>query len=242
MLRRSPRIPRASLLVAVLLVGGPALPSLGASPAGDLERTLARFDAAQRGVQSISAAFTMTTESALLTDRIVARGQIYLTKPDAVRWEFSSPEEMRFVIADNLYTGYFPAQKRAERRDIQRWREHLFRFLGLGQASGELSKFYEISLAKPGPADAGLECLLLEPKKRRVRKKVESVRLCVDGSSYLPVRVEYSTKSGDRRVIEFEEMAVNPVLAAGLYTVELPPDVVVTNGFSGFGSFGAAAH
>jgi outer membrane lipoprotein-sorting protein len=224
------------------LLGVPVVAlALAAAPANDLEGLLMRFDAVQHGIRSLSADFTMTTDSRLLEEQLVAQGHIYLTKPDAVRWEFTTPEEMRFVIADNLYTGYFPAQKRAERRDIQRWREHLFRFLGLGQASSELAEFYDISLAAPAAADGGARCLMLEPKKKRVRRRMESVRFCVDGESYLPVRVEYSSKSGDRRVIEFHDLSLNPELAAALYRVELPPDVEVTNGFSAFSSLGAEA-
>ena len=229
---------RSLLFVLSIAVLSIALPA--PARAADLASVLSRFDAVQRDLHSLSADFTMTTESSLLSEQIVARGHIYLTKPDAVRWEFSAPEEMRFVIADNLYTGYYPERKRAERRDIQRWREHLFRFLGLGQASSELEKFYDISL-DDSPEEPRTECLLLEPQKKRVRKKMESVRLCVDGQSYLPVRVEYATKVGDRRVIEFHDLAVNPKLSAALYEVELPPDVKVTNGFSAFSGLGADA-
>lgn len=210
------------------------------APTPELSQVLGRFDAVQESIRSLSADFTMTTESALLKDKIVARGRVFLTKPDAVRWEFDSPEEMRFVIDHNVYTGYFPEQNRAERRDIQRWREQLFRLLGLGQVSSELDRFYEISLGAAAPAVPGAFCLVLEPRKKRVKKKVETVRFWVDGSSYLPVEVEYSTREGDRRVIAFHKMVVNPELAASLYTVDLPADVKVTEGFSAFSSFGPA--
>ena len=208
----------------------------------DLGQVLTRFDEVQNSIQSLSADFTMTTESTLLKDKIVAKGRVYLTKPDAVRWDFSSPEEMRFVISKNEYTGYFPAQKRAERRDIQRWREHLFRFLGLGQASSELSKFYEITIDEAGNDIPATILLMLDPKKQRVRKKMDAVRFWIEESTYMPVRVEYRSKKGDRRVIEFEKVALNPELAAGLYTVELPADVEVTKGFGVFSGFSPSAN
>ena len=34
-----------------------------------------------------------------------------MTKPDAIAMEFEAPEPMRFVIADDRYTGYFPDRK-----------------------------------------------------------------------------------------------------------------------------------
>ena len=218
---------RSAIAVAIL-----AACATNPLPAANLDEVLARFDEVQNSIQTLSAAFTETTLSTLLEDEIIAEGRVYLTKPYFVRWEYSLPEELRFVISNNTYTGYFPMRKKAERRDIQRWREQLFRFLGLGQASTELAKFYDIRLEEAGPDMPGTHLLILDPKKRRVRKRMDVVRFWVSEATSLPVRVEYYSKSGNVRLIEFREMSVNPELAANLYTVEIPPDVPVTKGFS----------
>lgn len=225
-----------------LSICGCLLLSSGPAQAGDdeLDDVLRRFDEVSQNIRTLSADFTETTESALLTEAIVAQGRVFLTKPDSVRWEYSSPEEMSFVIRDDEYTGYFPERKRAEQRDIQRWREQLFRFLGLGQASEELLKFYDISLGETAGAGDDPVLLLMDPKKRRVRKHMEEVRFWIDRQTYLPVRVEYASKSGNRRTIEFEHMAVNPELAANLYQVEIPADVEIKKGFSALSGFSAA--
>ena len=137
---------------------------------------------------------------------MVAQGSFYLTKPDAIRWEYSQPEEMKFVIAQDQYTGYFPAQKRAEKRNIQRWSERLFRFFGLGQGSTELSRFYDITLGESETDDTFL--LVLQPRKRRARKRVEQVFFWVDSADYLPRRIEYRGRDGNSRVIDFHEIVI----------------------------------
>lgn len=238
---RTPR-PQAALSAAALAIALCALPVLADQERPDpaLAGVLERFDAVQDSIRTLSAEFRETTESVLLDEPLVARGTFYMTKPDAVRWEYTSPEEMRFVIKADEYTGYFPVRKRAERRDIRRWREQLFRFLGLGQASSELRQFYDISLVADEERP-GTHLLLMDPKKRRVRKRMETVRFWIDRESFLPVRVEYASKNGSRRTIDFDEMLVNPALAASLYSVELPPDVEVTTGFSALSGFSAGA-
>jgi outer membrane lipoprotein-sorting protein len=207
------------------------------SSAVELDQLLADFDRVQQEINTLSADFTETTRSTLLKDEIVAKGKVFLTKPDSVRWEYSVPEEMRFVIADDKYTGYYPRRKRAERRDVRRWGEQLFRFLGLGQASDELAKFYHIRIDDEAPQDDGTVLLVLDPKKKRVRKRMESVNFWIDARTYLPVRVEYASNNGNTRVIEFDRMSVNPEIAASLYVVELPADVEVTKGFSALSGF-----
>ena len=204
-----------------------------ASSGESLTDVLARFDRVQEQVRTLSAEFVQTTQSPLLKDAIVAKGQFFLTKPDSVLWEYTSPEPMRFAVANGEYTGYFPERKKAEKRDIKRWSEQLFRFFGLGQGSKELGKFYEIALGAASPDDKGSYLLVLSPKKRRVRKSVETVKLWVDVASLLPRRIEYFGKDGARREIRFVNTHLNPDLAAGLYNVKIPADVPITNGFSG---------
>jgi outer membrane lipoprotein-sorting protein len=219
-------------LIAVAALAAGAV--LAAPPAGEsLDQVLERFDRVQATVRTLSAQFVQTTRNPLLKEPTVARGEFFLTKPDSVLWEFTSPEPMRFCVAEGEYTGYFPERKRAERRDIKRWSEQLFRFFGVGQGSAELGKFYEIALGEPGPDMKGSYLLVLSPKKRRVKKNVEEVRLWVDAANLLPVRIDYVGKDGGGREIRFVGTRLNPDLSAGLYHVEIPKDVPVSNGFSG---------
>lgn len=201
-----------------------------AGAATDLNDVLIEFDRVQDRMHTISAEFTETNTSLLLNEPIVATGRFYMTKPDAIRWEYSSPEEMRFVIAADEYTGYFPARKKAEKRNIRRWRDQLFRFFGIGQGSTELGKFYTIGLRE---SDEDSYLLSLSPKRRRVKKRVDEVLFWIDAKTYLPRRVEYKSSDGTGRTIELNEIQFNPALAASLYLVDLPDDVTITDGFSG---------
>jgi outer membrane lipoprotein-sorting protein len=121
-------------------------------------------------------------------------------------------------------------RKKAEKRNIQRWREQLFRFFGVGQGSDELGRFYNIRLRE---SDADTYLLSLSPKRRRVKKRVDEVLFWLDAKTFLPRRVEYKSTDGSGRTIEFQNVQLNPDLAAGIYRVDLPDDVTITDGFSG---------
>ena len=217
-------------LGALFVVG---ICAIGIAAAAELDEVLKRFDEVQDSVVTLSAEFAETTTNQLLIDPISAEGRFFMTKPDSIRWEYSFPEEMRFVIFQDQYTGYFPKQKRAEKRNIQRWSEHIFRFFGLGQGSQELMKFYDITLDPTHDPATGTYLLILEPTKRRVRKRIPEVRFWLDAETYLPRKVEYRSKSGNARTIEFKEIRLNPDLAASMYHVDIPADVEVSSGFSG---------
>lgn len=242
---RLPRVRRWVKVVCVfLLIGLVATPVVAdRNPSKrskeidpDLQRLLSRFDEVQTSVRSLSTDFTMVTTNPMLQEPVASTGQLFLTKPDSVRWEFTSPEEMAFVIANGEYIGYYPTRKKAERRDFHRWSEQVFRYFGLGQGSAELSRIYHISLDRSIAAPDGVQVLRLEPRKRRARKRVQEVLLWVDLGTYLPVRVEYGTKNGGTREIDFRNMQINPDLAASFYEVHLPPDVTVVHGADGLGA------
>jgi outer membrane lipoprotein-sorting protein len=236
--RRRPwlRWAACGLLIAPLVLAADVAPEgrQAAQQDPELRALLDRFDEVQNTIRTLSADLKMTTKNRLLRDPVVYQGRFYMTKPNSVRWEFDSPEEMRFVIARDEYVGYYPAQKKAERKSIKRWSTQLFRYFGLGQRSEELAKFYEISLEEESELE-GCSLLVMKPKKRRARKRVEDVRFWVDDGTLLPVRVEYRSVDGDTRTVEFDDMQLNVELAAGLYEVELPADVQVTTGFTPFG-------
>jgi outer membrane lipoprotein-sorting protein len=198
---------------------------------------LLRFDVVQESIGSLTADFTLTTTNQLLLDPIVAEGRFFMTKPDSIRWEYSVPEEMRFIVFGDEYTGFFPEQKRAEKKNIKRWREHIFRFFGFGQATDELSKFYDIALDHDHDPSSGTYLLLLTPSKKRVRRRIPQVRFWVDSDSYLPVKVEYRSKNGNTSVLEMREIQVNPDLAASTFQVDVPADFKITKGFSGLPDF-----
>jgi outer membrane lipoprotein-sorting protein len=197
---------------------------------------LAGFDRVQQGVRSLRADFTQTTVNPLFKEPMKARGRFYMSKPDSVLWEYTSPEAMKFAIASGEYVGYFPGRKKAERRDVHRWTEQIFRFFAVGQAAAELKKFYDITLHDPGPDMKGTYLLVLDPTKRRVKKRVEEVRFWVDATTYLPAKVAYVNKEGNARTIVFQNVELNPDLSASLFNVPIPKDVTITNGFSEFGS------
>jgi outer membrane lipoprotein-sorting protein len=231
-------------LVVAVAASAVAVAIASASPSRGKSETPARADAAvrevldafdrvQAGIKTLSAGFVETTTSQLLKDPIQSRGRFYLTKPSSVLWEYTEPEEMRFVVANDEYIGYFPQRKRAERSDVHRFSERIFRIFGLGQTSEELSKFYDIHLQDPGPDMKGTTLLVLEPKKRRVRKHVERVRFWVSDATYLPVRFELQGRDDYSRVIQFRDVRVNPDIAASLYVVDIPHGVTVTRGTSG---------
>ncbi len=113
------------------------------------------------------------------------------------------------------------------------YHDRLLKVLAIGQASDTLMKYYDIHLDEKGNDVADTLLLVLEPRKRSVKKRIQEVRLWISKDRALPVRMQYREPDGDTTTISFEDVRFNPDIAASTYRLNIPKDVEVHKGFSG---------
>ena len=223
----------AIILLAVLGAGAAVPPPPRPAPADpEMATLLERFDAAQTGLRTVSAHFKEVKTIGLLKDSVVQSGEFFHTKPDKVLWEYTSPETKLLMLNGKSIIAYYPKQKRAE--EIRtRFSKRMVKYLGLGSVLKDLQDECDITLSRDNRI-AGTDLLVLVPKGRQVAKRLKEVRIWVDREISLPRVLEYVEADGDRTLISFDNILVNPEISLTKYEIKLPDDVTVTNGLSGF--------
>ncbi len=229
---------RVISLLAACLCWCPAVVSAAdTKPAAtklELRDMLSRFNETQRSTQSLTATFTETKNLGLLAKPIVSTGTFLYAKPGRIKWEYSGPQPRIFLITGDYYLAYYPAERKAEEVPLSTFSSRrIFRVFGIGQTAEDLGKFFDISLSDPGPEKATF-LMVLTPKRRRVKDRLQLVRFWVDEKTYLPRKLEYVETDGDSTTLLFSKIQLNPQIAEARFAVELPKDVEVTNSFSGF--------
>lgn len=229
-----------ALTLGAAAPGGAAGTTAPAAADTSLAQVLAAFDAAQQRTTSIVAEFTEEKNIQLLARPVVARGIFTFQRPNHIRWEYQAPEPRLYVITEQQYVAYVPAQKKAEEVPISRFLgKRLFRFIGLGQSIADLATLYDFRL-EPESDLQGTHLLVLTPHKKRVQDKVAEIRIWVDRGTSLPRRFRYLEADGDSTTLTFRDSKPNVEVAAGTFQVVLPPDVAVTSTFNGFALGGGA--
>jgi outer membrane lipoprotein-sorting protein len=235
------------LLTTVLWLGPGSGDVRGASSASDddtgpvpqvsdptLARILDQWDRKQQESVTLVASFTERKDLKLLAKPVISRGEFYYSRPNHVRWEYKEPDHKVYVITEDMYTAYFPALKRAEEVPIKKFLgKRMFRFLAVGQRIGDLARYYDFRLA-PQSDVKGTHLLLLTPRSRTVRDHVAEMKIWVDESTGLPRQLQYFEPDGDTTLLAFEDMRTNVDVAADLFKIKLPADVVVSQTFNGF--------
>ncbi len=209
-----------------------------APPSPEVQAVLARFDHAQKDVRTLRAAVTETRRLAVLDRPEVLRGELSFERPGRVRWEYSAPEKRVYVLADGKLTGWIPGKNQVERMNVSRYEQRVRRMIALGQDSKSLLKDFRVTLGTGAPA--GRDELLLEPKSRRMRKRVALVTLQIDRADGLPHQVQYRTGDGNTVALDLADVRVNQDLAPDTFALRIPPGAHVVEGLSSLG-FGPAA-
>jgi outer membrane lipoprotein carrier protein len=225
----------ATLFAVVLLLLSRSLPRAEeAAPHLSLEELLRKFNESQQAVQSLTASFMEKKNLSLLAKPVVSNGTFLYSKPARIKWEYDSPEPRVFLITEDRFVAYYPNQKRAEEVPLSKLAgRRVFRVFGIGQTAEDLQKFFDISEADPGE-EKGAYLLLLTPKRRRVKDRLQLVKFWVDAKSYLPRKLEYLESDGDSTLLTFTGIRLNPEIAEGRFNVEIPKDVPISSTFSGF--------
>jgi len=208
------------------VAGGAAIPEENLSPSERLEALVEQIRQAHEELETLEAEFSQTKESALLVESERAHGVFSFAAPDKVRWEYLTPDPISLVIADRMMTTWYRDLRQVERAEVGAHSDRVLRYLGAGTSLDSLLEYFSVSLAVPTPDSESLH-LSLEPRFKRVAKRLRGLDLWLDPDTYMPMRLRYVEGDGDVTEYSFTSVKLNEALPAERFELELPLDVDV---------------
>jgi len=198
----------------------------GLSGKAKVDAFLQEMAKAQEAVRTLSADFRQVKVSRLLQEPSRASGTFFFAAPDQVRWDYKEPRPMVVLMTSKAMVTYRPLERQAERLELGRHQKKIFSFLSATQPLASLSRHFSFALRDAG--EGRHFNLLLTPVTHAIKNRLSSVELVVDRETLLPVKVTYSEADGDLTTYEFSNIAVNRSLPEGIFALDLPPGVKVT--------------
>jgi outer membrane lipoprotein-sorting protein len=213
---------KRKLVVAVL--AAVSVVPLSAAPV-TLETVIKKIQDQQKKTQTLQADFRQEKELALLAKPEVSTGRFVFSKPSNVLWTYDAPKRVHMVIASGVMTTYYPDLGKAERVDVKRFEDRIFKYMGASGAIDELARYFDFtftdSAAKP------VYVLDLTPKNRAVSKRVQRIKLWIDKKTYLTTKVEYVEGDGDITRYEFSNVRINETVPPERFAVHVPANVKI---------------
>ena len=209
----------ALTLVAVLGAASSAQSSSsGASPRESFDELYRRGHQTGAGIQTLTARFTETTTSSLLTRPLVARGTLAAQRPSRVVLRFTDPDERVVLIEGDRMTMSWPSRNLRQVSNISSAQGRVQKYLANDSAT-ELRRQFDIELRNPGERPGTYEVVLI-PKRKQIRDTVTRLDLWVEPASFLLSAIRMTFASGDTKTMVFEDIAPNVALEPDTFSVD----------------------
>ena len=190
-----------------------------------LNALIQRVSQVQVSMAALDADFQQTRTSHLLAATSISRGHFHYQAPDSVRWDYDAPREMTVLIMGGVAITYRPAEKRAERIEVGRAQRRVFRFMSATEPLEKLMQYFSVTFRDPlGNGNYTLE---LRPESHMIKKRLRSLRIEIERTTYLPIKVAFTEHDGDSTEYSFSNIKVNPQQPPDLFNLTIPPDVQV---------------
>lgn len=202
-----------------------SVPAVAKTNPDSLDEVIKKVQLAQAKTTTIEADFRQEKTLALLAKPEVSTGRFVYSKPNNVLWSYDAPKRVTMLIADGMLTTYYPDLNKAERIEVKRYQDRIFRYMGASGAIDELGAWFNFTFTNT--SDKPYFVLDLDPKNKAVAKRVRHIKIFIDRKTYLTTQFEYTEGDGDKTRYEFLNVKINAPVEQSRFVLTLPSSVRV---------------
>ena len=154
-------------------------------------------------VKSLSSKFTQTKQSAMLQQPLVMQGMMHYTAPNQLRWEYTSPEPMAFILhGDTIWLEKQGVKSLANNRMMKG-----ITSMVMGCVTGR-QLFSENDFTTQLFDDGKLYRAEMTPLRKDLKRMFARMTILFDKASLSVVEVRLYEKQGDCSIIQFQPTKV----------------------------------
>ena len=174
-----------------------------------------RGQLANGGLKTLTARFTETTTSPLLSRPLVARGTLALRRPSTVVLRYEVPEARVVLIDDTRLILSWPGRNLHQTRNIGQIQSRIHKYFVNGDPE-ELRESFDISVTDTEKR-AGADHVVLVPKRKQIREGLTLLDLWIDHSSLLLTAMRMSFAGGETKLMTLDDVVPNAEIAPGTF-------------------------
>ena len=208
------RVISACLAAGLLRVAASAI-----APPDAFDELYARGQKANAAIKTLTARFTETTTSSLLTKPIVSRGRLAVQRPSRVVLRYTDPDARVVLIDGDRMTTSWPSRSLTQVTDIGTAQNRVQKYFVNGTAA-ELHGQFDIHDHGAASDRPGLYYVTMVPKRKQIRESLAQLDLWVNRSSLLLDALKMTFANGDTKTMAFEDVVPNATIDPGSFTLE----------------------
>jgi len=210
---------RVSVVLALcaVAIASAALASAQRAPAKEtsFDDLYRRGQAANAGLKTLTARFTETTTSSLLTRPIVEHGTMSVQRPSSVVLHYAIPETRTVLIDGDRLIVSWPGRNIHQARNIGQMQGRAQKYF-VDSDPDELRKSFDITVSDTEERP-GTDHVLLLPRRQQIREGLTRLDLWIDHTSLLLAAMRMTFTNGDTKLMTLEDVVPNAALAPGTF-------------------------
>jgi outer membrane lipoprotein carrier protein len=181
----------------------------------------ARGQQQNAGLKTLTAAFTETSTSSLLTKPLVARGTVYVERPARVVLRYSDPDERIILIDGDRMSVSWPAAKLRSARDIGAAQRRIQRYF-VDSSPKELRSHFDIA-AREAEDRPGTYYVTMVPRRTQIQEGMTRLELWLDRTTLLLAAMRMTFPGGDTKLLTFADVRPNAPIAPAIFKIPEGP-------------------
>lgn len=206
-----------SIIIIISLLSGFTLLSAATLPVSTQKEVISKINKAASGLRSMSCSFVQTKHLSLLSDKMVSEGKMTYSRPDKLRWEYTTPYRYLFIFnGTKVYVG-----NKSRKDVIDTGSNKLFKEV----ARLMMSTVTGTALSNPADfttsvADSGSKWeVTLKPKKKEMRGMFSKIILSFSKSDLMISEITIHEKNNDRTNIRLKNISSNTPVNETLFAI-----------------------
>lgn len=213
------RGPAVLLTCAIICACAGLLPHAAAPGPRDLfDEIYARGRGVESSLKTVTARFTETTTSSLLSRPLVAQGTLAVERPSKIVLRYSDPEPRTVLIDQNRLTLVWPSHAVHQESDIAAAQRRIEKYF-LDKSPDELRRNFTIT-ATEADERAGTWRITMVPTRKQIQQGLTRLDLWVDRTSMLLAAMKMTFPNEDTKLMVFENVVVNGPVDQKMFLVE----------------------
>ena len=168
-------------------------------------------------IRTLTARFTETSTSSLLTRPLVAHGTLAVQRPSRVVLHYTDPESRIVLIDAHRLTMSWPSRNITQVTDIGAAQGRIQKYFVNGTAD-DLRRQFDIE-ARDAPDRPGTYLVTMVPKRKQIREALTRLDLWMDRSSLLLAAMRMTFANGDTKLMAFDDVVPNAAVDTGTFAI-----------------------
>ena len=171
--------------------------------------------------KTLTASFTETTTSSMLTRPLVASGVVAVERPSKVVLHYHQPEARDVLIEGDRLTVSWPGRHIRDVTNIAAANRRIQKYF-VDSTPAELRESFDIVSEKADDRPRTYR-LTMVPRRKQIREGLTRLELWLDQTSLLLAAMRMTFPNGDTKLMVLEDVVANAPIDPGVFTIGPSP-------------------